>query len=503
MGFFSQLLAGTPAPDADFWYRPTSEYAESGQRVDVEAAQKVSAYYRGVELLSTSLAMLPLNIWKRLPNNGGRDVARDYYLHDVIHSKPNIWQDSFRWRRQKMRHLLHHGNGYDFIVAGRRGFVEELRPIHPSRVKPEQIASGRVVYHVRDPKTQTKKIYTQDDIFHLCGPSDDGVEGKGVLEYAKTSLGLALATESYASKLFSQGALHGGLIKVPGLLDPEASKRMAESFVTSSKNWHTPKVLEQGAEWVSDGIDPEKAQMILSRKFSIDDIARWLGLPPHMIGSLDRSTNNNIEQQGQEFVTYSLGPWLSLFEFGISDQLVIQQDTYYAEFVRDALVRGDIATRWTAHVEAVNAGIKTADEVREVENLNRRGGKADELREPANIVGKPGAANGVPPKKAPKLAAPESDRAMVLAMESSSRLLRKEQSALAKLATKNGGQTEFMRAAEAFYATHQALVQQTMQISEHDARTYCTIRTTELRAFGLKSAEEWTPDLLAGWAVRG
>ena len=85
--------------------------------------------------------------------------------------------------------------------------------------------------------------------------------------------------------------------------------------------------------------------MLLSRKFSVTDIARWLGLPPHMLGDLDRATFTNIEHQGQEFVTYSLGPWLSLWEFAVNDRLILRPETYYAEFTRDALVRGDIATQ--------------------------------------------------------------------------------------------------------------------------------------------------------------
>src|SRR3990170_6746307 len=110
MGFLSRLFTGdvrasTPGPTDDFWYGPVSPLSAAGMHVSVETAQKVSAFYRGVDLLSTALAMLPLNIWQRLPNDRGRDVARGHPLHDVVHRKPNSWLDSFRWRRMKMRHL--------------------------------------------------------------------------------------------------------------------------------------------------------------------------------------------------------------------------------------------------------------------------------------------------------------------------------------------------------------------------------------------------------------
>lgn len=507
MGWLHRLIGGdlqasTPGPTADFWYEPVGALSVTGQRVDAYTAQKISAFYRGVDLLSTALAMLPLNINRRLPNDGGRDVAKGHPLHALLHGKPNAWQDSFRWRRMKMRHLIHKGNAYDFIVPGPRGFVDQLKPIHPDRVTPEQLESGRILYHIKQ-KGGTSKTYTQDEIFHLCGATDDGVEGKGVLEYARDSLGLALATEGYAARLFGQGAMHGGVLKVQGILNEEASKRMAQSFqaaTSGAHNWHRPIVLEQGTEWAATTMTAEDSQFIASRKFSIDDIARWLGVPPHMIGSLERSTNNNIEHQGQEFVTYSLGPWLSLFEFAILDQLILAPETYYAEFVRDALVRGDIATRWTAHVQAVTSGIKTRNEVRVTENLNKLEG-LDEPLNPAHITGKQEAEK---PKKAKPVPPDDEDdaRARAIVTESAARVLRKEVFAAQKAAVKYASdQDAFAAWATDFYEKHVELVTHTLVLSEPIARLYCESQRDDLIAHGLTAAEAWTADYLVGLAL--
>src|SRR5258708_6512445 len=111
-----------------------------------------------------------------------------------------------------MRHLILRGNWYNRILPGPRGVVDQLVPINPDLVKPRQLPSFRIVYDVRDPTTNIVSTFTQDEIFHVRGVSDDGIEGKSILAWARNSIGVALATESYASKLFSQGSLHGGLI---------------------------------------------------------------------------------------------------------------------------------------------------------------------------------------------------------------------------------------------------------------------------------------------------
>jgi HK97 family phage portal protein len=506
------LHAGPPGPTDDYWYSPVGTMTQAGLRVDADGARKISAWYRGRDLLATSLAMLPLSLYERLSNDRGADVAREHPLYDILHRKPNDWQDSFRWRRQKMFHLIDFGNAYDWIVPGRRGFVDQLRPIHPSLVTPEQLTTGRVVFRVRNPKTHETRTFTQDEIFHLCGASDDGVVGKGVLEYARDSLGTSLATESYAARIFSTGALNGGIIEVPATLNDEASKRMAQSFKTAVGDWHLPKVLEQGAKWTAqDGMTPDKAQMLLSRKFSINDIARWLGIPPHMLGDLDRATFSNIEEQGQDFVTYSLGSWLSLLEFAINDQLVLAPQKYFAEFTRDALSRGKLLERWQAHVLGVNAGIKTVDEARGVENLNKRGGKADELREPANITGNQDATVPAAGRAEPAPSQPAEDpnpedatalmmRATSIATASAQRLLRKEVAEVQKYAVRHAANEDgFVEAVTTFYGKHAALVAETLQVSETQAKEYCAGQANQIVNHDwLAALALWQTDAYAG-----
>jgi HK97 family phage portal protein len=490
MGLLSRLLGGslrasTPDPDSDFWYHPVGTLTPAGVRIDRDGAKKISAWYRGRDILATVLAMLPLPLLERLPNEGGSRPAKGHPLYDILHDKPNGWQDSFQWRRMSMYHLIDAGNAYNRIVPGVRGVVDQLWPIDPATVTPEQAPTGRLVYHVRDPQTSRVTTYTQDELFHLRGASDDGIVGKGILEYARTSLGTASATESYAAQVFSRGSLSGGTIAVPGLLDDDASRRMARSFATAAGEWHLPKVLEQGATWTPSTMTPEDAQMLLSRKYTVDDIARWLGVPRMMLENSDPSFGN-AEQFDQNFIDYSLGPWLSLFEFAINDQLVVASRKYFAQFTRAALVRGNLAVRAQANVSYVNAGIRTVDEVRAQEDWNTRGGKADELREPQNITGKPAVAeradaegeDAPPPlmRRPPTPADDQEDQAQARAIvtASATRLLRKEVAEVQKLAVRHAGDEDaFVVAVTNFYTRHVTLVTLTLQMSMAQASDYC------------------------------
>lgn len=476
------LYAGTPGPDAEFWYRPIGSggLSVAGQWVDPESAQKLSAWYRGRMILATVLAMLPFPVYRRLPNDGGSETATDHPLYDVLHNAPNSWQDSFQWRREKMFHIIDHGWAYDWIVEGARGFVHELHPIHPRLVTPEQIASGpnrgRYLFHVRDEKTGRTTVHTQDEIFFLRG-----AEGKGILEFARTSLGTALATESYAAQIFGKGTLNGGYLEVPGVLDTEPARRMAQSFVTKPDEYHMPKVLEQGAKFVPNTLTPEDAQMLLSRKFSIDDQARWLGIPRQMLENSDPSFGN-AEQFDESFLTYSMGGWLSLFEFASNSQLILNQKVFYAEFTRDAVARAKYLERAQGNVAYVNAGIYSVDEVRKHEGKNKRGGKADELRDPQNITGKPdfAPANPTNPRK-PVPPAKEPSRAEAIVVESAARLLRKEVKAVRALSVKHAADADaFAVAVTDFYASHAELVSQTLQMARADAERYCSQQAAQL-----------------------
>ena len=139
------LQASTPGPTDDYWYNPVGVMTAAGLKVDEDGARKISAWYRGRDILSTSVAMIPRHVYRFLPDDEGREVARQHPLEDIVHRKPNAWQDAFQYFRAGTADVVDHGWHYAFIREGARGFVDSLQPIDPTLVTPKQIESGPLV----------------------------------------------------------------------------------------------------------------------------------------------------------------------------------------------------------------------------------------------------------------------------------------------------------------------------------------------------------------------
>ena len=505
------LRAATPGPTDDFWFGPVGTTTPAGVRVSPEIANKVSAWFRGREIIATGIAMLPLDMFENLPNDQGPQKASGHPLHDLIHHQPNDWLNAFDWRRMLGYHLIDHGNHYAFIEAGDRGFASQLQPIQdPTTVTPKLVNRRRKVYEIKDPKTGGSTTALQDEIFHLHILSTDGVQGRGVLSYARDCLGLTSVLEQFASRIFSRGTLSAGALEVPGVLTDDASRRMAQSFSTSHGDWHLPKVLEQGAKWVqSEGLTPENAQMLLSRKFGIDEVARFLGVPRHMLENSDPSFGN-AEQFNRNFIDFTMGWWLVLIEMSINTQLVSAPQKYYAEFNRNAIARGDLSTRWAAYVDAITTGTYTRNEVRRMENRPSLPG-LDEPLTPAHLTGKQPAARSAAPKApapAPPAAVvlpdpePVSPQAHAIAVAAACRVLRKEVAAVQQLAKRHASDADaYAAAVTEFYAGHAALVAQTLLMPPGTAAVYCAEQAGQLlgEKGGLAALDAWGQPAYATW----
>jgi len=479
--FGVDLQASVPGPTDDYWYRPVGGVmTAAGMRVDEDGAQTLSAWFRGRFILQIVLAMLPFPILRRLPQDGGAEAAVDHPLYDVLHDQPNDAQDSFQWRCEKMGHLIDHGHTYDWIVQGRRGFAHHLVPIAPTLVTPKQqvvtltngaVIPGRMLYDVRNEKTGRTNTFTQDEIFHLHTPS-----GKGILAHARSNLGTALATESFAATTFGRGSLNGGVIENPGVMDLEASKRQALSFITAAGDWRLPKVLEQGSTFKESTLSPEDFQMLLSRKHGVDDVARWLGTPRILLENSDPSFGN-AEQFWQTFLTIGMGGWLSLFEFGVNSQLILAPKTYFARFTRQAIQRANFAERVAGLVALKNAAIISADEARGVEDMNKRGGRADELVEAQNITGKP----TTPDPNASRTPPAGSAQAQAIVVGEASRILRTEVAFVQKAAVQHAANADaFLAAVTTFYANHAGYVASRLQVPTAEAVRYCASQVQQI-----------------------
>lgn len=212
-----------------------------------------------------------------------------------------------------------------------------------------------------------------DEVLHIAGLGFDGLIGYSPIAMAKNAIGLSMAAEQYGATFFKNDATPGGVLEHPNVVkDPERLRKSWHSQFSGSNN-HSIAVLEEGMTFHQLSIPPDQAQFLDTRKFQLDEIARIFRVPPHMVGDLDRSTFSNIEQQSLEFVKYTLNPWCIRWEQAMNQQLLSADDQrkYFVKFNVDGLLRGDYESRMNGYAIGRQNGWLSANDIRELEDLNR------------------------------------------------------------------------------------------------------------------------------------
>lgn len=357
----------------------------SGKYVTERSAMQMTAVYCCVRILSEAVASLPLQFY-RYTDDGGKEKAVDHPLYFLLHDEPNPEMTSFIFRETLMTHLLLWGNAYSQIIRNGKGEVVALYPLMPDRMKVDRDEHGRLYYEYTvydsddvDGRKGTNKVgrtvrLQPHDVLHIPGLGFDGLVGYSPIAMAKNAIGLAIATEEYGSKFFANGAAPSGVLEHPGTIkDPSKVRESWQATFGGSGNANKIAVLEEGMKYTPISISPEQAQFLETRKFQIDEIARIFRVPPHMIGDLEKSSFNNIEQQSLEFVKYTLDPWVSRWEQAMVRALLTpdEKKKYFFKFNVDGLLRGDYQSRMNGYATARQNGWMSANDIRELENLDR------------------------------------------------------------------------------------------------------------------------------------
>jgi HK97 family phage portal protein len=353
------------------WDTEPSPRNPSGVRIDPDTALRSTVVLACARVLAESIGGLPLHLYKRDPS-GGKSIAREHPLYNVLHSTPNSWQTSFEWREQAMLHLCLHGNAYNELRAGIAGAVSELIPLHPSRMKVERIENGRLRYVYTEPSGE-KTIYTQDQIMHLRWLSNDGVTGMVPVELARDAIGLARACEIHGASYFGNGARPGIVLETDNMIPQEAATALRDNWERTHRGADRASktaVLMGGLKAHELGGNNQESQFLESRRFQVEEICRLYRVPPHLVGDLTRSSFSNIEQQSIDFVQHTLLPWLRRFETAFARDLIVDSVTYFAEFDTRGLLRGDASARASYYQTLWNLGVASVNEIRGWENLN-------------------------------------------------------------------------------------------------------------------------------------
>jgi len=365
-----------------------SEPTFAGVSVDAQSSLHSTTVYACVRVLSESVSSLPLFLYKK---DGDRTrQAIEHPLYQILNFRPNRLQTSYEFRQLMMAWLCLHGNAYAEVVRNTAGDVTALWPLRPDRMilrfVPER---GELDYVFAQPGGPTYHL-DPDSVLHVKALSTDGLIGYSPIMAAKGTIGLDLIQTRFAETYFGSGARLGGVLMTPETLGDEGIRNIRESFrkmYTSPSQWHELLILEEGLKYEQFKVTSEEAQFLESRRYSVEDIARIFRVPPHMVGSLDKSNYSNIESLSREFVTQTLTPWLVNFEMSYRMKLLrpTEWNSYYIAHDLSATLRGDHESRMKAYMLGVQMGIYSPNDVRRMEHLDPRE-NGDLYLQPVNLA---------------------------------------------------------------------------------------------------------------------
>ena len=350
----------------------------SSSGVSPSTALTFSAVWAAMRLLSESVSTLPIAVYKK--DNKGNKVEQNNELSYLLRYQPNSYQNKIGFFEKQMMDLLCNGNSYTRIIRNNAGRPIELLPLNFEDV--DVYFKDNKLYYT---SSQLKGTYDAADILHFklitnvntpSGNSgQDGLVGMSPITQCANAIGWARDVEEYSRTFFKAGAKLSGVLKTDRALSEQAIDRLRNSFnnnYSSLSGSNQTAVLEEGLSFQPITIPPDQAQFLQSREFSISEIARIFNCPPHLLKDLTKSSFNNIEMQSQEFVIYSLMPYINKFELELNTKLFRKASLgkEYIKFNTNALLRGNIKDRSDYYKTAITNGWMSVNEVRSKEELN-------------------------------------------------------------------------------------------------------------------------------------
>jgi len=360
----------------------------SGVHVNERTALQYTPFWASVRVISGTLAALPFIVYRRL--DAGKERINDHPVYTLLHDRPNEYIDSITFIETLQTHVLTYGNGYAEIQRDGAGRPVALWPLLPDRTF-RKISQGGIPYyevHMSEGGTVNLPDY---NVLHIKGLGFDGYTGYNVVSYHKEAIGYGIAVKEYGHRFFGNNASIGGILEHPNTLSDAAAKRLEESWNKTEAGLskaHRTKVLEEGMKWTKVGVEPEQAQALEVQKYTVDDCSRIFNIPPHKIGSLERATFSNIEEQNIDFVTQTMFYWFRKWEQECNYKLILPANrrTIFCEILVDGLLRGDTKSRYEAYNIGRNGGWLSADDIRGMENMNPLpDGKGKIYLEPLNM----------------------------------------------------------------------------------------------------------------------
>lgn len=334
--------------------------------VNPNVALTYSTIFACVRVIAETIATLPLFLYKVKGNN--KVKAREHNLYSILHDAPNLECTSVSFFESLITQILLTGNGFAEIIKDNFNNILELHILDANKIRVYRDNYNNIVYEYND----DGKIISlsKRQVLHIAGLGWNGIIGYSPIALMRRQIATGIYQDNFALDFFSNSVKKVPILSHPNRISKEAKESMKESF---RKSWDNGiVVLEEGITVNPITMNLSDAQFLESRRFSVEEICRIFRVPPHLIGDLSRSTNNNIEHQSIEFVTHTIRPWCVRIERALNNFLlnIKEKGKYTIEFMLDGLLRGDTLTRQQSNQIKLNNGILTRNQWRQQENMN-------------------------------------------------------------------------------------------------------------------------------------
>lgn len=362
---------------------------DAGVTVNTNTALRFTAVFAAIKLLSENIAGLPKSVMVKT-KDGGYEPASDHPAYALLSDTPNPYTDIFTFWFTVLGWVLGKGNAF-VIIRYERGKPVRLDQVDPDWVKVDFV-NGSKAYVVKTPGKDFSFLdgtYLDNEMLHFMLFSRNGIIGVDPISYNAAAIGEGIAAQKYTSDFFRTGGAIKGTLETDQSLGDDDYENFMKHYQATATNGSTP-LLEYGFKYKAINISPEASQLLQSKTFSINDIARMYSVPPHMLAELSHATFSNIEQQNIFFGEYSLRPICKRLEKQLEQKLFTasERKSYHIKFDLNGLMRGDAQARSVFYEKGINAGWMTPNEAREFEGMKLLPG-LDKPRIPLNytIVG--------------------------------------------------------------------------------------------------------------------
>jgi len=342
-----------------------------GERVTPELAMKTGVWMACARIVAETVASLPLHLYRKIDEHSN-ERAIDHPLYRVLSKRPNAWQTRYEWVEQMCLHMGFFGASYQLKVRGARGFIEELHPLDPGNMRLEQETDKRLTYIYREPNTGRQIIYQDNQIMRVTWLSFDGMTPAMPTELGKDAISLARSLEQYASTFYKNNAQPGVVLHTDQALPREVREQLRDQWNNRHRGPSKAgevAVLSNGLKVDTVSATNQESQLAELWLQALLAVCRFWRMPPHMVQELGRATWGNLSSEMVSFEKFTIQPWLRRIEGAIERDILVDDDSLFAEFLVEGLLRSDITTRYQAYEIAIRNQWMTPEEVRRKENL--------------------------------------------------------------------------------------------------------------------------------------